>query len=183
MDVFRGSKDSIFPKDMEVRVIMDIQREKDMQLPHRKKLAEEVQETVKNELESVFRGAKENSDATLVVTILLVSDGSSKGSRWLTGVGRAKLTLAWLLVADQTGQVATGKQLYFTADCSPIASSEYELDHWGYTSAIVRSLARNASNQVSWYRFCRRYMSWCVIRSYLTAQHSSDLSLHCLLCS
>ena len=183
MDVFRGSKDSLFPKDMAVQVIVDIQRGKDMQLPHRKKLAEEVQETVKNELESVFRGPKENSDATLVVTILLVSDGSSKGSRWLTGVGRAKLTLAWLLVADQTGQVATGKQLYFTADCSPIASSEYELDHWGYTSAIVRSLARNASNQVSWYRFCRRYMSWCVIRSYLTAQHSSDLSLHCLLCS
>lgn len=158
MDVFRGSNDSIFPKDMAVQVIMDIQREKDMQLPHRKKLAEEVQETVKNEMESVFRGGKETSDATLIVYILLLSDGSSKGSRWLTGVGRAKLTVAWLLVADQTGQVATGKQLYLTADCSPIASSEYELDHWEYTSAIVRSLARSACHQVSWYRIYRRLL-------------------------
>ena len=158
MDVFRGSNDSLFPKDMAVQVIMDIQREKDTQLPHRKKLAEEVQETVKNELESVFRGGKETSDATLIVYILLLSDGSSKGSRWLTGVGRAKLTVAWLLVADQTGQVATGKQLYLTADCSPIASSEYELDHWEYTSAIVRSLARSACHQVSWYRIYRRLL-------------------------
>lgn len=147
MDIFYGSNDRLFPKDMSVQVSMDVRREKDMQLPHRKKLAEEVQETVKAELESVFRGEKENSDATVVVRILLVSDGSSKGSRWKTGLGKAKLTLAFFLVSDKTGVVATGKQLYLTADCTPAASSE--LDHWEYTSAMVRSLARSACHQVS----------------------------------
>ena len=147
MDIFYGSNDRLFPKDMSVQVSMDGVREKDMELPHRKKLAEEVQETVKAELESVFRGEKENSDATVVVRILLVSDGSSKGSRWKTGLGKAKLTLAFFLVSDKTGVVATGKQLYLTADCTPAASSE--LDHWEYTSAMVRSLARSACHQVS----------------------------------
>ena len=145
MDIF--CDDRLFPKDMSVQVSMDGVREKDMELPHRKKLAEEVQETVKAELESVFRGEKENSDATVVVRILLVSDGSSKGSRWKTGLGKAKLTLAFFLVSDKTGVVATGKQLYLTADCTPAASSE--LDHWEYTSAMVRSLARSACHQVS----------------------------------
>ena len=145
MVIFYGSKDRLFPKDMSVQVgIMDV-REKDMQLPHRKKLAEEVQETVTTELESVFRGSKENSDATVVVRVLLVSDGASKGSRWKTGLGKAKLTLAWFLVSD-TGVVATGKQLYLTADCTPAASSEMD---WEYTSAMVRSLARSACHQVS----------------------------------
>ena len=147
MDIFYGSNDRLFPKDMSVQVSMDGVREKDMELPHRKKLAEEVQETVKAELESVFRGEKENSDATVAVRILLVSDGSSKGSRWKTGLGKAKLTLAFFLVSDKTGVVATGKQLYLTADCTPAASSE--LDHWEYTSAMVRSLARSACHQVS----------------------------------
>lgn len=146
MDIFHGVKDRLFPKDMAVKVTMDV-REKDLSLPHRKKLAEEVQETVKTELESVFRGGKENSDATVVVRILLVSDGSSKGSRWKAGLGKAKLTLAWFLVADKTAVVAAGKQLYFTADCTPAATSE--LDHWEYSSATVRSLARSACHQVS----------------------------------
>ena len=155
MDIFDGLKDRLFPKDMSVQVSMDV-REKDMQLPHRKKLAEEVQETVKTELESVFRGEKENSDATVAVRILLVSDGSSKGSRWKTGLGKAKLTLAWFLVSDKTGVVATGKQLYLTADCTPAASSE--LDHWEYASAMVRSLARSACHQVSFVPCSQPYL-------------------------
>ena len=155
MDIFHGSKDRLFPKDMSVQVSMDV-REKDMQLPHRKKLAEEVQETVKTELESVFRGEKENSDATVAVRILLVSDGSSKGSRWKTGLGKAKLTLAWFLVSDKTGVVATGKQLYLTADCTPAASSE--LDHWEYASAMVRSLARSACHQVRFMSCSQTYL-------------------------
>lgn len=158
MDIF--CDDRLFPKDMSVQVSMDGVREKDMELPHRKKLAEEVQETVKAELESVFRGEKENSDATVVVRILLVSDGSSKGSRWKTGLGKAKLTLAFFLVSDKTGVVATGKQLYLTADCTPAASSE--LDHWEYTSAMVRSLARSACHQVSFLPCSQTYiLSFC----------------------
>ena len=160
MDIFRGSNDRLFPKDMSVQVSMDV-RQKDMTFAHRKKLAEEVQETVKAELESVFRGEKENSDATVVVRIFLVSDGSSKGSRWKTGLGKAKLTLAFFLVSDKTGVVATGKQLYLTADCTPAASSE--LDHWEYTSAMVRSLARSACHQVSFMPPCSQtyILSYC----------------------
>jgi hypothetical protein len=156
MDVFHGLEGRLFPKDMAVRVTMDV-REKDMQLPHRKKLASEVQETVKAELASVFRRGKENSDATIVVRILLVSDGSSKGSRWKAGVGKAKLTLAWFLVSDKTGEVATGNQLYLTADCTPAASSE--LDHWEYSSAACRTLARSASHQVSHVHVLAVFMS------------------------
>eukprot|EP00562_Extubocellulus_spinifer_P032646 CAMPEP_0178727148 /NCGR_PEP_ID=MMETSP0699-20121125/27706_1 /TAXON_ID=265572 /ORGANISM="Extubocellulus spinifer, Strain CCMP396" /LENGTH=260 /DNA_ID=CAMNT_0020378837 /DNA_START=12 /DNA_END=794 /DNA_ORIENTATION=- len=151
MNVFHGLENTIFPKDFAVNVTVQLQRDKDLELPHRLKLANEVRDTVAEELQSVFRGGqpgeKDDADATLVVRILLVSDGSSKGSRWLGGVGSAKLTLAWFLVSNcSSGEVATGKQIYLTEDSSPAASSG--LDHWEISSAIVRSMARNASTQI-----------------------------------
>lgn len=151
MNVFHGLENNLFPKDFAVKVTVQLQRDKDLELPHRLKLANEVRDTVAEELQSVFRGGQpgeeDDADATVVARVLLVSDGSSKGSRWLGGVGSAKLTLAWFLVSNSSsGEVATGKQIYLTEDSSPAASSG--LDHWEISSAIVRSMARNASTQI-----------------------------------
>jgi hypothetical protein len=144
MNLFDG--ENLFPKDIGVDVTIQLQREKDTSLPHRHELATEVCETLASELKSVFQGEEENKDATIVVRILLVSDGSSKGSRWKGGTGKAKLTLAWLLVDNKSDRVALGRQIYLTEDCSPAADSN--LDHLEFSSAKVRSMARDAAAQI-----------------------------------
>ena len=147
MNLFDGV--NIFPKDVAVNVSTQLQREKDMNLPHRRELATQVCDVVASELKQVFRGEEEKADATVVVRILLVSDGSSKGSRWKGkgGIGTAKLTLAWFLVHNKSGEVASARQIYLTEDCSPAKASP-DLDHLEFSGAAVRSMARNAAAEI-----------------------------------
>ena len=137
----------LFPKDIAVNVSTQLQREKDRTLPHRSELATQVCDTVSTELQSVFRGDSENAAATIFVRILLVSDGSSKGSQWKAkgGLGKAKLTLAWFLVANESNKVVLANQIYLTGYCSLAANS---LDHLEFSGAVVRSLGRNGAAQI-----------------------------------
>jgi len=143
-----GEYEQVFPKDISVYVDVNLEREKDRELPDRVKLSKEVQETVTNELKTIFQGNTDDGKTTLCVRVLLLSDGSSLGHRWMAekGTGKAKLTLAYCLQATG-GDVAMANQLYATEDCAP--GSKDELCFREYTAAIIRTMARNLAGDIA----------------------------------
>lgn len=135
--------DASNPKIGCVRVDVQLVRERDKKLPHRVELANQVSSLVsKRLLEHTFPGGK----LQLFVRVLLVSDGSSSASRRFTsGVGDAKVTLAYCLLTDEaTEEVALAATVYHTKDCR-----SFDLDnYWELSSAAVRSLADTAARHI-----------------------------------
>ena len=62
---------NLSPQDIAVDTSIQLQREKDMALPHRRELAIQVRDTIASELQNVFRGDIENADVILLIRILL----------------------------------------------------------------------------------------------------------------
>ena len=141
-----GDYQQVFPKDICVYVDVNLEREKDRELPDRVKLAKEVQETVADELTIVFKGDT-NDGTVLCVRVLLLSDGSSLGHRWMAehGVGEAKLTLAYCLQSS-SGEVAMANQLYAKEDCTP---GSKDVCFREYTAAVLRTMARNLAGDIA----------------------------------
>ena len=129
-----------------VHVDVKLAREKDRMLSHRVQLAEEVRTIVQEELQTKLDG-NENDSLILCVRVVLVSDGSSSGGRRFTsGVGTAKLTLAYCLQSGGSGgEVAMANQLYATKDCTHADIESY----WEYSSALVRSMARKLAEDIA----------------------------------
>lgn len=135
-------------KPIGVHVDVKLAREKDRMLSHRVQLAEEVRSIVQEELQTKFDGNTNEQDNSLMlcVRVVLVSDGSSSGRRFTSGVGTAKLTLAYCLQTGGTGgEVAMANQLYAIEDCTHADLESY----WEYSSALVRSMARKLAEDIA----------------------------------
>lgn len=142
-----GEPEQVFPKDIGVYVDVSLEREKDRELPDRVKLAKDVQDTVADELKAIFQGSVTDNGTLLFVRVLLLSDGSSLGHRWMAekGVGEAKLTLAYCLQSS-SGEIAMANQLYATEDC---AEGSKDVSFREYSAALVRSMARNLAGDIA----------------------------------
>ena len=116
-------------------------REKDQKLPHRVELAKQVRDTVEEKLkEHITR----DGSLRLHVRVLLVSDGASVASRRFTsGVGTAKVSLAYCLLTKEQ-KVALANLVYQTETCQSLDLDNY----WESSSAVVRSLARSATQKI-----------------------------------
>mmetsp|Transcript_35795 Transcript_35795/g.73196 ORF Transcript_35795/g.73196 Transcript_35795/m.73196 type:complete len:216 (-) Transcript_35795:162-809(-) len=153
MDVL-GNHKRVFPKNMGVFVDVSLAREKDSSLADRAKLAEEVQRNVLSELQEIFRGdephegSQLDGEVVLCVRIVLVSDGTSSGHRWMAehGVGKAKLTLVYCLQSARTGEIAMANQLYACEDCE---AGSKDICFREYSAAVVRTLARNLAGDIA----------------------------------
>ena len=139
--VFEGRTDS--PMIGRVFVDVDLAREKDKKLQHRVALAKQVQDVVNEEL-SYHLSPEGTLD--LFARVLLVSDGSSGASRrFTTGVGTAKVTLAYCLLDRDAGQeVALASTVYHSKSCQGLDLDNY----WELSSALVRSLASSAAQHI-----------------------------------
>mmetsp|Transcript_2512 Transcript_2512/g.3672 ORF Transcript_2512/g.3672 Transcript_2512/m.3672 type:complete len:254 (+) Transcript_2512:705-1466(+) len=155
VDIFDHTK--LFPANIGLCVEANLARKKDRSLPHRVKLAGDVQETILTELQTAFPGGlrsgtldkKDNDfEGVICVEVLLVSDGSSLGRRFSAknGVGTAKLTVAYCLQSAKSGKVAAANQLHVREDCAP---GKDDISYWEYCSAVVRSMARKVAGDIA----------------------------------
>lgn len=131
------------PRIGAVHVDVELAREKDQKLPHRVELANQVRDVVEEKLlGQVTPGGR----LSLYVRVLLVSDGTSGASRrFNSGVGSAKVTLAYCLLDNgNSQQVALANAVYHTKDCQGLDLDNY----WELSSAVVRSLADQASQHI-----------------------------------
>ena len=126
-------------------VDIHVAREKDLKLPHRAQLCEEVRDIVETEMQTLFPSKPEAATPSMLlcVRVVLLSDGSSAGPH-REDHGRAKLTLAYCLQDISSGKVGMANQLYATEDCSQVTDN-----YWEYSSAVVRSLARRLSHDIA----------------------------------
>ena len=126
----------------QVQVDVQLERERDQKLPHRVVLAQEVRATAE---ETLLPHIDPDGSLQLLVRVLLVSDGASVASRRFTsGVGTAKVTIAYCVVDNSSGAVVLANTVYQTAACEGLDLQNY----WESSSAVVRSLARQAAQHI-----------------------------------